>query len=323
MRWCFHSYKGLIVGGGKDNDKLQFKVLQAKKSINRMKIERAVLYDRLSQVPPSPELNDRQPLPPAHPGSGTSSHQLPPLSGQGNHQHRDVREHVPVDPNDRALMEYMHTHPNVRMGVGPDGRPAPVQEIPMGPGVAPSSHTLSSVHPSRHGPPVHESSRQLPPLSQMAPVQHLEPPRSHTHSLSHSPHMSTHASSSRPHSHSRSHSSSSRSRTHQPSIPYPQHTHQQPSEGLSPIQHMTSPSISGERERLRRHEGHERVSHPEHHSHSRQQAPLPPNPVHSSPGTRTSSRHQQQRLPMSHSELEREREMDMEREWEYERQIAR
>jgi len=211
----------------------------------------------------------------------------------------------------------MHSH---RMGVGPDGRPTAVQDVPMGPGVAPSSHTSSSAHSSRHGLPVHEPSRQLPPISQMATSQHLEPSRSHSHS--NSPHMSIHASSSRSH-HSRSHSSSSRSRAHQSSGSYPQHG---PSEVLSPIQHMSSPSMSGERERLRRREGHERVSHNDHHPHSRQQIP-PPNPALSPPSTRASTRSHNQprpdRPPMSHSELERERELELEREWEYERQLVR
>jgi hypothetical protein len=209
-------------------------------------------------------------------------------------------------------MEYMHPHQNARMGIGPDGRPVP--EIPMGPGVAP---TLSSSHASRHGPPAHELSRQLPPISQMAPVQHLEPTRSHGHS--HSPHISAHAN-----SHSRSHSSSSRSRTHQSSVPYP---HQHPAEVQSPVQHINSPSISGERERSRRHEGHERA-HGDHYSHSRHQLPVPPIPIHSPPGTRNSTRsHHQHRIDrpsLNHNELDRERELELDREWEYEqRQIAR
>jgi len=41
--WYFPPYKRSH-SGVKDNDKLQFKVLQAKKSINRMKIERASVY---------------------------------------------------------------------------------------------------------------------------------------------------------------------------------------------------------------------------------------------------------------------------------------
>ncbi|KAF8213876.1 hypothetical protein K438DRAFT_2009021 [Mycena galopus ATCC 62051] len=49
-----------------DNDKLHFKVLQAKRSIQRIKLERAVLYERLQQVPPSPEMQDRHALPPVH-----------------------------------------------------------------------------------------------------------------------------------------------------------------------------------------------------------------------------------------------------------------
>ncbi|KAE9409931.1 hypothetical protein BT96DRAFT_773405, partial [Gymnopus androsaceus JB14] len=37
-----------------DNDKLHFKVLNAKRNIQRMKLERAILYERLGQISPSP-----------------------------------------------------------------------------------------------------------------------------------------------------------------------------------------------------------------------------------------------------------------------------
>ncbi|KAF7332311.1 hypothetical protein MKEN_00112500 [Mycena kentingensis (nom. inval.)] len=39
-----------------DNDKLHYKILQAKRGIQRMKLERAVLYERLQQVPPNPDM---------------------------------------------------------------------------------------------------------------------------------------------------------------------------------------------------------------------------------------------------------------------------
>ncbi|KAI6130313.1 hypothetical protein EDD16DRAFT_1800168 [Pisolithus croceorrhizus] len=67
-----------------DNDKLRFKVLTAKKSIQRMRLERAVLYERLSAVPPSPDLHGHHALashaPRASSSSGQDSRQLPPLS---------------------------------------------------------------------------------------------------------------------------------------------------------------------------------------------------------------------------------------------------
>jgi hypothetical protein len=113
------------------------------------------------------------------------------MAAPGNHQPRDT----PMDPNDRARAEYLHTHSHSRMDTGPDTRP--VQDsLPMGPGVVPppsSTNTLSSSasgphSSSRHGPSSgHDSPHQLPPLlSKMVPsVQsHLDPPRSHAHPYS-------------------------------------------------------------------------------------------------------------------------------------------
>lgn len=261
-------------------------------------VDHSVLYDRLTQVPPSPELNDRHPLPPVHSGSGLSPHH------HHGHQYRDHREDVPMD--DRELADYVRTHPNVRMVAGPDGRPVPVQEGPMGPGMMPSPHTHSRHIPSSALDP----SRQLPPLNQLAPPHYEHQPRSHGLPHSHSPHM-PHPSASRSHSggHTRSHSSSSRSRAHQSSAPYPP-------DAVPPPPHMRSPSMSGERDRSRRHEVHERpLSHGEHHS--RQYAPS----SHSPTNTRASVR---SRHTMSQAELDREAELAREDQWEYEqRQIAR
>ncbi|KAL1761536.1 hypothetical protein FB107DRAFT_269140 [Schizophyllum commune] len=70
-----------------ENDRLYLKVLHAKRNIQRMKLERAVLYERLTTIPPSPELRDR-PLP--VPPPPVISHDppvppppLPPPSPQG------------------------------------------------------------------------------------------------------------------------------------------------------------------------------------------------------------------------------------------------
>ena len=60
----------------------------------------SVLYDRLAQVPPSPELNDRQPLPPAPTGPGVPPpHQAAHMGAATSHHHRDVRDLPPADPN--------------------------------------------------------------------------------------------------------------------------------------------------------------------------------------------------------------------------------
>ncbi|EGO02025.1 hypothetical protein SERLA73DRAFT_104276, partial [Serpula lacrymans var. lacrymans S7.3] len=300
-----------------DNDKLQFKVLQSKRAIQRMKVERAsvlqlflskpifnssisinsVLYERLSVVPPSPTFHDRQALPPLHPGSRGSPHSHP-AGIPGYHQHRD---HQP-DHDDHALLEYVRTHPNVRVVSGPDGRPVPVSGIPIGPGVAPS-HSTSASHASKRASATgHDSSRQLPPLSQVTPIQHLEPPRIHGHSQSHSPRLNSHG------NHSRSRSQS-HSRGHQgpPQGYHPGQPQQYSPELLPPVQHvLQSPPIPVERERSRRHEMHDRGSmhgHGDSHSHGgRYQVPhahpsTPSSQLASPTITRSSARlHNHQRV---------------------------
>ncbi|THH20571.1 hypothetical protein EUX98_g8555, partial [Antrodiella citrinella] len=86
-----------------DNDKLYLKLLLAKKNIRRMNLERAILYERLAAVPPTP---GRQPqeLPDHDPAF--------PAQNQINSQ----------DMTDHAMAEYMHAHPNARVVRGPDGR---------------------------------------------------------------------------------------------------------------------------------------------------------------------------------------------------------
>ncbi|KAJ6538505.1 hypothetical protein DFH09DRAFT_1177082 [Mycena vulgaris] len=114
-----------------DNDKLHFKVLQAKRSIQRMKLERAVLYERLQQVPPSPELQDRHPLPPHH--------------GPPNHA------------SDRPASEYIRTHGGT-LRQEPRGGP---MDSPMAP-----SH-----HSSRRGSAGGPEPRPLQFMQHMPPVQ--------------------------------------------------------------------------------------------------------------------------------------------------------
>ncbi|KAH7930661.1 hypothetical protein BV22DRAFT_1124696 [Leucogyrophana mollusca] len=307
-----------------DNDKLHFKVLQAKKSISRMKLERAVLYERLSAVPPSPDVHDHHALPPIHPGPG-----IPPQHAHhiGHHHHRDHSH--PADMNDHGAMDYMHPNSTVRIIYGPDGRPIQaLSEGPIGPGVAPS-HAVSSVHMSRRGSASgHDSSRQLPPLSQMTPGQHLEPPRAHGHSHPHSPHLHPHSNGS--HSRSRSHSASSRSRGHQvPGQGPPHGYHQYSPDILPPVQHgLHSPPAPSERERSRRHDVHDRGSHHgDPHTHGRHSmvAHSHSSSSHSSllspPGARAGSTriHNHQRVGpganINHPDIEYERELDRERAW--------
>ncbi|KAG1752538.1 uncharacterized protein EDB91DRAFT_1293158 [Suillus paluster] len=296
-----------------DNDKMQYKVLMAKKSIQRMKLERAVLYERLSAVPPSPDIHSHA-LPPSHSGPGVPPQHPRDTGATGHHQHRDHRDFQPVDLNDHNAIEYMHNHNNFRVIPGPDGRPMQAPDGPIGPGVAPS-HAISAVHMSRGGSASgHDSSRQLPPLSQLTPIQHLEPPRAHGHSQAHSPHLHPHSNGS-----SRSQSSPSRSRGHPISsqapppgyhsggIPHPQQYSQ---DSLIPVQHgHHSPPHPSDRERSRRHETLERGSyHGDPYTHSRQHSSS-----HSSP--RASSRLHSHRPNISHPDPEYERDLERDRAW--------
>ncbi|KAI6003641.1 hypothetical protein EDD15DRAFT_2359938 [Pisolithus albus] len=320
-----------------DNDKLHFKVLTAKKSIQRMRLERAVLYERLSAVPPSPDLHGHHALPPMHPGPGVPPQPSQPISAPIHH-----RDHSRgIDVNDHNTPDYIHASGNVRVVPGLDGRPVQVSDSPIGPGVNPS-HTLSAVHMSRRSSSSGQDSRQLPPLSQLPPVQsHLEHQRPPAHSQAQSPHLLPHSASSDTRSHS--HSSSSRLRGPLPS-PHgyhpgaAPHSQQFPLESAPPGQQgQRSPPIGHERDRPRRHDSHERGNH-DSYPHQRQHAAHPStllSPVNTRGSSSTRTHHHQRMGPgsnISHIEYEDERQLDREREreraWsrqrehEYDREVA-
>ncbi|KAK0461822.1 uncharacterized protein EV420DRAFT_131488 [Desarmillaria tabescens] len=289
-----------------DNDKLQLKVMQAKRNIQRMKLERAILYERLSVAPHphSPELQDRQPLPPIAP-------QGQPLPSSHHH-----REGPPID-HDPGLVEYMRIHGNARVVAGPDGRPVPVADPSLGPAVAPATSSMRSTRRSSAGvPPAHDARLgAIPPLPPMQPP--MEPGRSHsTRSHSHTTSPTIH------HSHvnsphERSHSGSRRG----PSAPYAPHSY--PVDNLPPVGHvMLSSPPPSDRERSRRQDMHElAIPHGDIHNHA--MGPLSPR-SHSSDTRSSSSRvHNHQRLGPGtyinredHRDRQREIEYDAERQWE-------
>ncbi|KAL0067674.1 hypothetical protein AAF712_005389 [Marasmius tenuissimus] len=201
-----------------DNDKLHFKVLQAKRNIQRMKVERAILYERLAAFPPSPELHDRQSLPPMNPIP------LPPPS---------IPHPGHPDPN------YIRT----RVPAGPDGRPVTVMDATIGPGVAPPLPLHNSRQPSGGS-----DARQLPPLP-LPPMQALDAPTSPISRSQHdSPSMHHERTSSRSHSSSRSrHPPPPQGYHHLP--PHPQY------DTVPPMHHHTlhSPPLS----ERRRHDIHD------------------------------------------------------------------
>ncbi|KAF8138360.1 hypothetical protein EV363DRAFT_1251941 [Boletus edulis] len=301
-----------------DNDKLQFKVLVAKKSIQRMKLERAVLYERLSTVPPSPDLHGHAPLPPMHAGPGVPPQHAQQKPGPG--QHRDPRN---MDINDSNTPDYVHPSGNIRVISGPDGRPVQVSDGPIGPGVL--SHVVSAAHMTRRGSVSGHDSRQLPPLSQLTPVQHLEHPRSHAQSQPHTSHLHSHSngsdSRSRPHSSSHSRGQGPPQGYHQGAIPHPQ---QYPADPVISRQGMQSPPLGHERERSRRYDTHERSSHTgDPYPHGRH--PMAHASPHSAIMSPTSARgsttrvHNHQRVGpavnISHPDFEHERDLEREHNW--------
>ncbi|KAF8843092.1 hypothetical protein BDN67DRAFT_964728 [Paxillus ammoniavirescens] len=308
-----------------DNDKLQFKVLVAKKSIQRMKLERAVLYERLSAVPPSPDVHSHHVLPPLHPGPGVPPQHSQQTSGSAQ-VHRDHTRNM--DMNDHTHPDYIHPSGNIRVIPGPDGRPVQVSDGPIGPGVAPS-HVVSAVHMSRRDSASGHDSRQLPPLSQLTPAQHLEHPRNHAHT----PHLHLHSNGSD--SRSRPHSSSSHSRSRQLSAQGPpqgyhqagiSHPQQYSPESIPPGQGLHSPPLGHERERSRRHDTHDRSSHSgDPYPHGRQH--MSHASSHSSIMSPTSARgsstrvHNHQRVGpganINIPEFEHERDIERERNWSH------
>ncbi|KAF9534678.1 hypothetical protein CPB83DRAFT_209605 [Crepidotus variabilis] len=316
-----------------DNEKLHFKVLQAKLNIRRMKMERAILYERLSTVPPSPNLQDRHPLPPTHPVSGLPPPLQPPSrSVPPGHQYREIRDHPsgldldqgPPHPPSEHVRSHggSNSRHDPRMAQGMDPRPLPAHDNPVAVvgGAASSPHL--HVHSPRRVPSGHEGNasrhaqqQQLPPMGQLPPVHQYEDSRGS--SLRGSPPPQLHHPSSGGHSRNQSHSSPrSHSRSNQPQAesyrsgrgppPGSGHSHHQYPESLPPVQQpLHSPSLS-ERDRPlpRRSEHHhphqlhphEYVSsHGDPHPYDRHQQPHPS--TESSRAAVSSSRmHPHQRL---------------------------
>lgn len=300
-----------------DNDKLLFKMLQAKRNISRMKIERAVLYERLSGHPSPQSTFERQ-------GAVMHDAQLHPSASHVTRGHRSPREVletqlIPVDPNNHAAVEYYRNAGiPIRIIQGPDGQPVHVAETVVGP-----AHM--SRHSSGHTPSRDARQHNVHAPSASSSVQHLEPPHhrgqqrsvSHHNSHSHSPSASSH-------SRSRSRGNHASQVSHAAMTAYPQ---QAPLETFPPSHHDSQPPApSSDRGRSSRDEAHELATP---HSYAHVQSP-PMAPGQISPTAKGSSRiHNHQRMGpgtninnIGQPERERDRDVrDREREieWEQER----
>ncbi|CAK5262493.1 unnamed protein product, partial [Mycena citricolor] len=157
-----------------DNDRLHYRVLQAKRSIQRMKIERAVLYERLQLVPTSPEPQERHTHSSVHPSPGM----------QGPQHHAMAPNHMSA----RDLEEYNRgSHPRsgpVESPRGPGSHPR------RGSGGIPGQPQLQFM-PQQFAPAPHEPHRNHapPPVAHSSPALHAHertrsPSRGRGHSLS-------------------------------------------------------------------------------------------------------------------------------------------
>ncbi|KZT06399.1 uncharacterized protein LAESUDRAFT_725836 [Laetiporus sulphureus 93-53] len=323
-----------------DNDRLYFKLLLAKKNIRRMNLERAILYERLAAVPPTP---------------GRHVQELPPEQDPIFHQHPPAPpEHARViDVSDPALVEYMRTRPDARLVLGPDGRVVAVEDVPPAavpngtPAVPsqPPPHGLPLVYGFRHDSgPGYDPNHQLPPLPPMIPLIHPTaeaPPDLPSLNEHHgAPYQPAYA---HPHPHPDS-SHHPRSSSARPDLD-PMSGRDARMDTLPPAahghSHSGSPSAPPESQgdRGRRHDVQE-LAHPRPHSHTHAPQPTPAQtsaqslptsePSHSPASTRGSDRsagriHNHQRVgPGANINREMtERDWELRRELEYQRELER
>jgi hypothetical protein len=145
-----------------DNDRLHFKVLEARKNVTRMKLERAVLYERLCSVPPTDEETRR-------------GMQDPPISTPQGHFPASVTHPRLDQPDSRdpSVMEYIRNHSR------PGGRPGASDTIPNS--SAPSGHRAPPPQPFAHDQPDHlrSQSQSHPPTSVQQSTSRSSRPRGH------------------------------------------------------------------------------------------------------------------------------------------------
>ncbi|KAF9651067.1 hypothetical protein BDM02DRAFT_957269 [Thelephora ganbajun] len=117
-----------------DNDRLHFKVLEARKNVVRMKLERAILYERLCAVPPTDDE--------AHRGVQDLPISLPPPPHRESQQQQPLQNPRPPDLNpdqrsldrDPVVAEYIRNHSR------PGGVPGVSDNLPINHEPHPSSN---------------------------------------------------------------------------------------------------------------------------------------------------------------------------------------
>ncbi|KAI0832644.1 hypothetical protein BC628DRAFT_1528795 [Trametes gibbosa] len=318
-----------------DNDRLYFKLLLAKKNIRRMNLERAILYERLAAVPPTPGRHTQE-LPAEQ---DPMFHPQPPAPSE----HARV-----IDPNDREVSEYLRAHPTARLITGPDGRVVAIEDtptvdargvaVPSGP---PPPHGVPLVHGFRHDSgPGYDPARQLPPPPPMIPLlQHSQeaPPEP----AAPNDHQAYQLAQSRPppahksHSHSSS-SHHSRSSSARPDLdPVAGASSRMEIAGGSYSVHSRSPNVPSEPQAAHRSRRHDAQDHPNQHSSQlppphiqipQQNVPSSPTTLSPSAHSHSGSRlHNHQRIgPGAHIHRERtERDWEIQQELQYQRELER
>ena len=270
-----------------------------------------ILYERLSIVPPSPNLQDRLPLPPTTAVPQQTTSRPVPTS------------HHPaaLDPDQaHSLQEHARSQGNPRVPSGPDPRSLPVLDNSIASAVAPSHMSLHSPRRISSG---HDNGgrHHLSTMGPMPPVHQYENTRAHPHANSHTSPPIHHAHP--PSSHTRNRSPS---RSHIPLQSYrsggASHRHQFP-EGLQPAQQpLHSPPLS-ERERSRRNDHHDYVGpQGEFHAYDHRQPHHQLSPRTQTVDGRPSDRlHSHQRLGTYNNREgphDRRREPERESDWELE-----
>lgn len=268
-------------------------------------------------MPPSPNLQDRLPLPQttAVPPQQTASRPVP----ASHHS-------TSLDPDQvHSIQEHVRSQGNPRVPSGPDPRSLPVLDNSIASAVPPSHMSLHSPRRISSG---HDNGgrHHLPAMGPMPPAHQYENTRAH-------PHNNSHASSPIHHSHPPSSHTRNRSpsRSHIPLQSYrgggTSHRHQFP-ESLPPAQQtLHSPPLS-ERERSRRNDHHDYVGpqgefHAYDHRQPHHQLSPRTQPIDGRPSDRL---HTHQRLGAYSSREgphDRRREPERESDWELEERRRR
>jgi hypothetical protein len=136
---------------------------------SQLTVSPSILYERLSMIPPSPELHGRA-LPPGGMPAPAPAY-LPPHAVT-------AEQALALEASDHARRHSQGGPRLAPIALQPERSRGPVEEITIGPGMIPPPHALPALPLHAHGPPLPETEayRHLPPLPAIP-----GPPRAHHH----------------------------------------------------------------------------------------------------------------------------------------------